>query len=301
MKKNTKSNVANRQKVLIFGSRGMLAGDLIVSFKKDGFLVIGVDKDVCDITKEESVRLIINQTKPNLIINTAVLQNLDECDNNPVATMMVNAIGPSFIAKHSGKLGIPFVQLSTIYVFEGNKPSYYTEDDRPNPVNVYGITKLNAEYFTKLYNPKNYIIRTNFLFGKNYNPKITKTGNFVQRILLLARQNSELKVVTDQIISATYTKDLAETILKIVKTDKYGTYHVTNSGHTSLYDFTKKILELAKLKNQVNIKGVKLADFSQTAKRPQYTIARSVKLSSIGIKAPRSWQDALSAYLDEIG
>ena len=174
-----------KKKVLIFGSRGMLAGDLAIAFKKDNSLVIGVDKDVCDITNEESVKLIIDQTKPNLIINTAVLQNLDECDNNPSATMMVNAIGPSFIAKHSGKLGIPFVQLSTIYVFDGNKHSYYTEDDMPNPINVYGITKLNAEYFTKLYNPKYYIIRTNFLFGKNYNPEIAKTGNFVQRMLLL--------------------------------------------------------------------------------------------------------------------
>lgn len=286
--------------VLIFGSRGMLAHDIINSFQKKGFAVVGVDIEECDITKEELVKKIIYETKPILVINSAVRLSLDECEADPTGATLVNALGPFFIAKYSKELDIPMVQISTIYVFNGEKTTAYFEYDLPNPVNIYGVTKLNAENLVKITNPKHYIIRTNFLFGKKYNAALKGAGNFVERVFLLLK-SGVIKIVTDQIVSMTYTKDLVDVIIQIINKQKYGTYHVANSGYASLYSIAEKILTLSGINSAQMLLPAKLSDFQAKFGRPQHTITSSIKLQEIGIPNLRNWEDALGAYLKETG
>ncbi|MEX2033178.1 MAG: dTDP-4-dehydrorhamnose reductase [Candidatus Colwellbacteria bacterium] len=286
------------KKVLIFGSKGMLAHDIAKVFKRSGYSVVGVDKEDFDIAQEKNVKDQIYKTRPGLIINTAAIVNLDECENDPGRAVLVNAMGPLFISKYSLELDIPVVQISTIYVFSGEKRSGYSENDRPDPVNVYGIVKLAGELFAKL-NPKSYIIRTNFLFGVNYNPNLSGSGNFVKRILNLSESGS-VRVVTDQVASVTYTKDLAEKMLEIIESEKYGTYHITNSGSASLYKIAKEIIMVSGLKG-VKILPAKLSDFRTAARRPRNTAVLNLQIRKNGMRPLRGWKEALSEYLKEIG
>jgi len=201
-------------------------------------------------------------------------------------------LGAFYVAKAAQTIGATVVYISTDYVFDGLK-KYFTEKDTPNPLNVYGSSKLAGEYLTKIANPKNYIIRTSALFGKGKGPK----GNFVSRLLDKARSGMEIKMVNDQFTSPTYTVDLAKTIQKIIRKKlPYGVYHITNQGSASWYGFGKEIIKLMKINSK--IVGIKTDMSSSGIKRPMYSVLINHNLNQKKISLP-SWQNSLARYLKE--
>lgn len=264
-------------KALVTGAKGMLGQDLCPILEDNGYEVIETDIHNLDITKDCSE--FITSEKPDIVIHCAAYTNVDKAEEDLETATLINVTGTENIAKACAKNDIPLVYISTDYVFDGTKSEPYTADDTPNPLNNYGLTKLQGEEAVKKHCKKYYIARTSWLYGHH-------GKNFVETMLSLA-DKPELKVVDDQIGCPTWTVELANGIIKLL--DKpFGTYHVCGSGNTSWYGFAKEIFELEGLK--VNLKPCTTEEFPRPAKRPKYSI-----MNNNGIA--RNWRSALKDYL----
>jgi len=230
------------------------------------------------------------------VVNTAAFHKTDQCEEEPMKTFLVNAVGAKNVAGVSKEIGAVTVFISTDYVFDGSKSEPYTEDDVPNPINTYGISKLAGELCTKQ-NPKHYVVRVASLFGVA--GASGKGGNFIETMIAKAKGNEPIKVVDDMWMSPTYTKDAAETIKKMIELNvPYGVYHATNSGYCSWFEFAKEIFKMTGL--NPNLTPIKTNQLQMKAKRPQFSALKSTKLTQHGIKM-RSWKEALREYLTEKG
>jgi len=281
-------------KILITGYKGMLGLDLVDILENENqHELVLTDIGELDITNLEEVKKMFNQEKPELIINVAAYTDVDGCETNRELAYSVNSIGPKNLAIASNENGAKLLHISTDYVFPGNNTKPYTEDDKTDPQSYYGLTKLEAEKFIKE-NMKNYfIVRTAWLYGIN-------GKNFVKTMLNLAKNNSEITVVNDQRGSPTFTVDLAHAICELIKTDKYGVYHVTNSDECTWYDFAKNIFELANM--DVTVKPVNTEEYPTPAKRPKYSVLSHKKWNSSGFKPLRTYKNALNDYMElELG
>ncbi len=188
------------------------------------------------------------------------------------------------------------IYISTDYVFDGLKNRPYTEDDTPNPINTYGVSKLAGEHFTRL-NPKHYIIRVASLFGVA--GASGKGGNFVETMITKARNNEPIRVVNDIWMSPTYTKDASLVIKQIVERKlPFGVYHVTNRGYCTWYQFARQIFKEVGL--TPNLKPIKASELQMKAQRPRFSALRSVKLKKYGTSM-NHWREALHNYLIEKG
>jgi len=232
---------------------------------------------------------------PDIVINTAAYHKTEECELNPEKSFSVNAIGAFNAAKAAKEIGAKIIFISTDYVFDGRK-EHYSESDAPNPLNVYGASKLAGEILTKIANDNFYIIRTSWLFGIH---KSGKGHNFVSLMLEKAKNGENIKVVDDQFGSPTYTYDLAAKIKELIeKNAPADIYHITNTSSCSWHELAEKIFELVKLNPK--IEKIKSSDRPSSVKRPKYSVLISENLKKQGIDNLRPWPEALSAYLDEI-
>jgi len=280
-------------RVLITGANGQLGTDLCKVFKDEYELVSLTHADI-EITDINSVKKALEHCKPDIVINTAAYVRVDDCEIYPEKAFLVNAVGVKNIAELSHILGAALVHISTDYVFDGKKGAPYTEDDTPNPINTYGISKLAGEYYAKL-TEKYYIIRVSSLFGVAGARE--KGGNFVETMIKKAKNKEKIAVVDDMIMSPTYTKDAARMIKKIIEKNlPYGIYHAANEGFCSWYEFAKKIFEFLNL--NVELKSIKARDLNLRAKRPVFSALGNEKLSKYVFKMP-NWQKALKEYLWE--
>lgn len=278
-------------KVAVIGI-GQLGSDLIKVFED----VVPLTHDDVEVTDYSSCE-IIKDIKPDVIINTAAYHKTDECEDYPEKSFLVNSVGARNIAKIAKEIDAVNVFISTDYVFDGEKRTPYTENDTPNPINSYGISKYAGELFTKYLSNKYYIIRVSSLFGVA--GASGKGGNFVETMISKAKSGNELNVVNDITMSPTYTKDAAVAIKKIVeKKLPYGTYHVVNDGYCTWYQFAKEIFEItgipAKLYPTTSDK------YPTKARRPANSSLSIEKIKSHGVNM-RHWKDALKAYLEEKG
>ncbi len=283
------------KKIVIIGANGQLGQDLVKVFKGDGTVAL-THKDI-EIVDQRRAEAVLGRIEPDVVINTAAYHRVEDCETEYARAFEVNGIGSANLARAAEKLGFALVHISTDYVFDGKKREPYQEDDAPNPLNTYGLTKLAGEYYIRNLCTKHYIVRTSGLYGLA--KCRAKGGNFVETMLRLAREQPELKVVDDQLLVPTYTLDLAEKIKELVakdKKDRYGTYHIANSGQCSWYEFAAKIFELEGL-HGVNLKKTTSAEFRSKVMRPAYSVLGSNGLKSIGLKPLRSWQDALKEYM----
>lgn len=276
-------------KILITGFKGMLGFDLVNKLKEENHDLILTDVEELDITNLEEVKGILNQEKPEVLINVAAYTDVDGCETNRELAFNVNSIGPKNLAIACKENDTKLLHISTDYVFPGNNTKPYTEEDETGPQSYYGETKLKAEEFIKKNMEKYFIVRTAWLYGIN-------GKNFVKTMLNLAKTNSEITVVNDQRGSPTFTVDLAYCISELVKTDKYGTYHVTNSDECTWYDFAKNIFELANV--DVKVKAVTTDEYPTPAKRPEYSVLSHEKWNKMGFKPLRSYKDALRSYME---
>jgi len=282
-------------KIVVIGANGQVGSNLlkILSAENEVIPLTHEDMDITDLNKTRETLLRI---KPESVINTAAYHKTDECEENPERSFLANSIAVRNLALTCKEMGSFLVHFSTDYVFDGRKNEPYTEDDPPNPINVYGVSKLAGEIFVKNTLKEHYIIRPSGIFGK---AKKVGKENFVTKMLRLARERGRLRVVDDQIFSPTYERDLAEKVAELIKTGKYGTYHITNSGHCSWYELAKTAFELAKV--DVELRPVKSHEFPMKAKRPPYSVLENRNLKRIGLTPLRHWKEALKDYLREIG
>lgn len=241
-----------------------------------------------DITDEKQVAEKLAELKPTLILNAAAYTDVDCAEKNQDLANAVNGYGVGYLAKAAKELGAILVHYSTDYVFDGQSESGYKEDDLPNPLGVYGASKLLGEEQVQQNGEMFYIIRSAWLFGE-YGGK-----NFVKRILTKAQNQRKLKVVNDHFGKPTYAKDLAVRTRAIIDGQKpCGIYHVTNetpAAGISWYDLAKKAIELKGLKTKVV--PCSSFEFPQPAPRPKYGMLINTKLEPM-----RSWEEALEEYL----
>jgi len=281
-------------KIVIIGSTGQLGTDLVKILQDDNE-VIGLTHNDIEVSDYKSC-LILKELKPEVIINTAAFHKTDQCEEEPLKTFSVNAIGAKNVATISKEINAITVYISSDYVFDGSKKEPYTEEDTPNPINTYGISKLAGELYTKQ-NPKHYIIRVASLFGVA--GASGKGGNFVETMIKKALNKEVINVVDDMWMSPTYTKDAALIIKKILKANiPYGVYHATNKGYCTWFQFAQEIFKLTGL--TPIIKPIRTDQLQMKAKRPRFSALESVKLPKYGIQT-RRWEEALKEYLIEKG
>lgn len=281
-------------KITVIGSTGQLGTDLVKTLGAT-HEVIGLthaDIEVADYDK----CMILKEHHPDVIINTAAFHKTDQCEDEPLKTFSVNALGARNVALISKEIEAIDICISTDYVFDGTKKEPYTEEDVPAPINTYGISKLAAEHFTRQ-NPKHYITRIASVFGKA--GASGKGGNFVETMIKKAKNNEPITVVDDMYMSPTYTKDVSSIINQIItKQLPYGVYHATNKGYCSWYQFAEQIFRFTNL--APDLKPIKTEQLSVKAKRPLFSALKSIKLPLHDIEVP-TWQNALRNYLIEKG
>ncbi|MBD2083702.1 MULTISPECIES: dTDP-4-dehydrorhamnose reductase [unclassified Coleofasciculus] len=285
-------------KILLTGSAGQVGQELQQVFTNAE--VIAVARERVDFTQPETLRQIVQEVQPQVIINAAAYTAVDKAESEPEQADAVNALAPAILAQESQKLGVYLIHISTDYVFDGKNGYPYQETDNTNPASTYGRTKLAGEQAVQE-NCNNYIIlRTAWVYG-TYGK-----SNFVKTMLRLGGEREEIRVVADQIGSPTWAKHLAQAIAQLIPhltPEIAGTYHYTNSGVASWYDFAVAIFEEAKhvgfpLKVQ-RIIPITTAEYPTPAHRPAYSVLSCGKISAVMGTYPPHWRQGLRQMLLE--
>ena len=278
--------------VLLIGSDGKLANDFKKLFIKYKIIHDAIDKEDLDITDTELLNLyFINNNKYDVIINCAAYNDVDKAELEKNECRKLNTEIPLKLAMISKKIEAIFVTFSTDFVFDGKKKDEYIETDTANPLSVYGISKLEGEKHTLLTYEKTFVIRTSWLFG-------IKNNDFVKQIINWSKKKNTLNIVDDQISAPTYSKDLAEIAWKLIKTKKFGLYHITNNGVCSKYEQAKYILN--KISWNGKLKKAKTIDFNLLAKRAKYSKLSSKKLEYVIDEKIPDWKNAIDRFIEEL-
>ncbi len=276
-------------KILVLGSSGTVGTALEAVCKQREIQCSGLTHKDLEITDKEVLTQAIHEYNPDVVINAMVMMGINPCEAEPLKAFQVNAVAVYNLAKLCNERDMVLVQPSTHAVFNGEKDDYYTEEDRPDPLNVYGLSKYTAEYLVRNTCRKHYIVRFPTLFGRRRNSSL----GFVDKVLKRIAEGQELKIADDKIDSPTYTRDAADRVISLLKEGKpFGLYHIANSGKVSYYDFVAKIIEITGV--PAKLSRAKSADFPSQAPNPLKTALKSVKLESL-----RPWPDSLGEYLSE--
>ena len=285
-------------KILVTGSNGQLGmciRDRVDLYTEFQFAFTDIKE--LDITNEEKLKSFIENLNPDAIINCAAYNAVDKAEEELELgkAYLLNSTAVKNLAKISNDLDIFLIHLSTDFVFDGNKSKPYTELDKPNPLSVYGKSKLEGENQVKQYAKNAITIRTSWLYSKY-------GRNFVKTILRLAKERQTLNVVSDQIGTPTYAGDLAEAILQILVQDiileGVHLFHYSNEGMASWYDFAKKIIEIENL--DCSIKPISTSEYPTTAKRPKYSVLSKEKIKEQFNLSIRNWEDSLKKCLSKM-
>ncbi len=281
---------SDKKKVLITGAKGQLGQELVAVFKKD-CSVISTDNDSLDITDPATSNKFISRGKPDWIIHCAAWTNVDAAAENPKVAMKVNVGGTENICKAAKKVGAKVIYISTNEVFDGGKQTPYTEEDKTNPINPYGESKLKGEKrCQEILGDGCVIIRSSWLYGP-----ASKT-NFPNKIIEKAKEQGYLKVVDDEVATPTYTRDLAKGIKKLVEKKVGGIFHLVNEGGASRFEWAKEILEMENLK--VPIEPIKLDDFQRASKPPKHSVLSNTRAKKLGVVL-HDWKQANKEYLQK--
>jgi dTDP-4-dehydrorhamnose reductase len=279
-------------KVVVIGAQGQLGQDLM---KVLGDSATGLTHQDLDVTDGVAVQQSIGSLKPDWIINTAAFHRVDDCEANPALTMAVNAMGAFNVARAGAAAGARHVFLSTDYVYGGEprqRGHALSEVDPPRPLNVYGISKAAGEQLVLHADPRALVIRSAGLYGTATS---RKGWTFPELMLQLAQTQKVVKVVDDQVLSPTFTADLAHAIVGLMKDGASGLRHVANAGECSWYELAKATYELTG--TQVDLQPQSTAETRRRATRPPYSALRSDRLPS----PLRPWREALADYLQQKG
>lgn len=274
-------------RILVTGANGQLGREIKKQFGSQHELIL-TDIDSLDITSHNQVRELFTQVKPQAVIHCAAYTNVDGAEADYDGAFKVNVVGSQNLASQCLEHQARMVYVSTDYVFDGNTDKAYCEFSMTNPQSVYGKTKLLGEEIVQKILARHYIVRTAWLYGDG--------NNFVKTMLKLAQEKDSLQVVNDQIGSPTNTKDLANTIFRLLATDSYGTYHASCNGQCSWYDFATKIFALKGI--AIPVKPVPTEAFPRPAKRPRHSVLKNYMLELTIGDTMRDWEEALKEYLE---
>lgn len=281
----------NKLKILLTGSNGQLGHDFQKLFSNSNIKYISTDyQELNIIDSNELENFFKNNNDFTHIINCVGYNDVDEAQNGD-KTFLLNEKAPQKIAEFAKKMNAIFVTYSTDFVFDGRKNIPYIEEDIPNPLSKYGISKHEGEKMVLDTWRKSFVIRTSWLFGIGGN-------NFNKQVLNWSKMRDKLSIVDDQVSAPTYSMDLAEFSWKLIQTEKFGLYHITNEGIASKYDQAKYVLEKIGWKGTLG--RAKTADFNLPAKRPAYSKLDSSKVEKLlGEKIP-TWQSGIDRFLEEM-
>jgi dTDP-4-dehydrorhamnose reductase len=284
-------------KILIIGCNGMLAQDLKKVLQNNNIEQFGVDIPECDITSPDSVKAILEQQQPTVVINCAAYTAVDKAESEQDAAYSVNVTGAEVLARLSVEYNYKLVHISTDFVFSGEQSTPYTEDAAASPLGVYGQTKYEGEQKIQEFAKDCLIVRTAWLYGANGN-------NFVKTMLDLASRHPELKVIADQIGSPTWTTDLSNALVKLLQKQAQGLFHFSNSGQCSWHGFAEQIIangqEMGLLEKTVPVKPIPTSEYPTPAKRPAFSLLNKAKYISLTGEVPPDWQDSLKEMMKEL-
>jgi dTDP-4-dehydrorhamnose reductase len=285
--------------ILLIGSNGQLGRELqqILSFNKN---LIAVARPTIDLTQPDTLRSVIRNKQPQIIINTAAYTAVDKAESEPELAKSINEIALEIIAEETEKLKAFLIHISTDYVFDGSNSCPYQETDATNPISVYGKTKLGGEKAIQKISAHHFILRTAWVYGT------FGKSNFVKTMLRLAEQKEEIRVVADQIGSPTWAQDIAKAIAEIIpqlSPEMAGTYHYTNSGVASWYDFAIAIFEESQhlgLSSKVQrVIPITTPEYPTAARRPSYSVLSCAKIRPFLGNHPPHWRQSLRKMLKE--
>ena len=282
-------------KVFLIGVDGQLGTDIEQCFTSRGIEVHGLiglkEIDICDY--DDSFNKIAS-SGPDLVINTAAFHNVDLCEDELEMAFKVNVGGVKNIAGICRQMEIPLMQFSTDYVFDGTKTSPYVEDDCPGPSSIYAISRLGGERVVQYMLDDYYLVRLSGLYG---HAGCADKGNinFIETMIKLAENKRQIKVVVDEVLTPTSTKDVAEKLSELIMTGKYGLYHMTNTGSCSWFEFACEIFKLMDM--DIDVLPISSEEFGAKAIRPRYSVLNNANLRDIGISDLKHWKIALKNYL----
>lgn len=292
-------NEVENMNILITGAAGMLGSALCPTLEAKGHVIYPTDVDTSDegieyldVRNYQRVREIVEKMKPDLVMHLAAETDVDKCEIEPDHAYLSNTIGTQNVVLMCQKYDITLVYISTIGVFNGNKLEPYTEFDEPNPINIYGKSKLEGEKIVQSLLRKYFVVRAGWMMGGG--PK--KDKKFIGKIIRLMDKTNQLKAVTDKVGSLTYTLDFSNSLVDLIETDRYGLYHCTNKGIASRYDVAKKIIEYLG-NSDIAITPVTSAHFPLPASRARSEASRNYMLELLGMDKMRKWDDALKEYV----
>ena len=275
-------------KVMILGASGQLAREFQRQWRGRYDLAVMTVSDL-DVSRIESVRNMVSDIAPDVLVNCAAYNSVDEAEKHPSDAFRVNALGPKNLAIAANDRGIPLVHFSTDYIFDGKLDRHYIEYDKPDPLGIYGRSKLAGELAVKDHTCRFYIVRVAWLAGR-------KGRNFVETMLELGADRKNLNVVNDQIGTPTFCPDVVRHVEKLLKSEQYGIYHMTGKGECTWYEYAKEIFRLAGM-DHVSIEPVSTEEFARPASRPAYCVLDNMMLRlTVGDDMP-PWQEGLEAYM----
>jgi len=278
-------------RILITGGRGQLATDLVPALADHAVTALG--RDQLDIANPDQVEAAFRELRPDVIVNTAAFHKVDLCETEPESSFTVNAAVPQRLARAARDTGALLVHFSTDYVFDGHQHIPYRETDPVNPISVYGASKAAGEMAIRATTDRHLIIRTSGLYG--HAGATTAHGNFPTTMLRLAAAGGPISVVDDQVLTPSATLDVARATAGLLDTQATGTFHVTNSGECSWYQFAAELFRLAGV--DADVRPVSQGERPVPARRPAYSVLAHEGIMRLGLPDIRPWQEALGDYV----
>lgn len=280
-------------RIVIVGGDGQVGSDLTLAFRGSDEDVVALTRSDLDVTERSTLRDKLAQHEPDVIINCSVYHPVDDCESNPDRSFAVNAIAVRDLGLAARDLQASLVHFSSDFIFDGELGRPYGEEDCPRPLSVFGTSKCAGEQLLRTVLPNHCIIRTSGLYGLTGSR--VKRGNFVETMLRLGRQDGQVRVVNDLRMAQTSTRSLAQQALTLIRTKQYGTFHASDHGDYSWYEFAKKIFDYSGM--NVTVIPVSWRDIPSLAPRPRYSVLENRRLKALGSDHMQPIDVALQEYL----
>jgi dTDP-4-dehydrorhamnose reductase len=282
-------------KVLVTGAAGQLGRDVVAVFEQQSYEVLPCDRKSLDITDSDACLRRVEEFRPDVIIHCAAYTAVDQAETDVDQAYQVNAVGTRNLVVAAEKIAAKFCYISTDYVFDGQSANGYHEYDNTNPQTIYGKSKRAGEVLVQSLSSAYFIVRTSWVYGLHGN-------NFVKTMLRLGQDKPILNVVNDQKGSPTYTVDLADFLLEIVQTEKYGIYHASNTGECTWFEFAQAIFAEANSQGgsyNVQVNPCTTEEFPRPAPRPTNSVMEHLSIRTNGFQDLRHWREGLISFLRE--
>ena len=280
----------------VVGANGQLGCDIVKVFVDRGHEVLALTHEQIEIADLDSVTGVLRTLRPDVVINTAAMHHVENCEAQPDKAYRINALGARNLAIAARETDCVLMHVSTDYVFDGTKGSAYHEGDYPRPLSVYGNTKLAGEYFVSTTLVRHFVVRTSAIYGAH--PCRAKGMNFIELMLKLARERDEVHVVDDEIVTPTSTLELARQLLVLAGSDCYGLYHATAEGSCSWFEFAQTIFSLGNVR--VRLKPAAPGEFPAKVPRPKYSVLENRGLKSQELNVFLPWQESVRQHLRQM-